>query len=371
MFKFIFAYILIYTGVHAAFFQRARVLLPAKWWAAPVFILFLIIMIFSPLLSRILELKGSDFFARIVAFAGYFWMGFIFLAFIGCIFIYLFNLTTWISGAFNLFRLPMLTGKISTLAIIVVSVLLIIYGYLEAIDIKVEHIAVETEKLPKNANPLRIAQISDVHLGIINRSRFLKKLMGKIIKESPDMLVCTGDLVDGSMTNLMHLADLIKGFKPVFGKYAVTGNHEYYAGLEHSIAFMKSADFTVLRQEIHTIGNLINIAGVDDGGRIKQIDAEETLSKVQNNLFTLYLKHRPDISKETMGKYDLQLSGHTHNGQIFPFNYLVELEFPLMKGIHELEKNSRIYINRGSGTWGPPVRILSPPEITIITLKSK
>ncbi|MBW2220180.1 MAG: metallophosphoesterase [Deltaproteobacteria bacterium] len=371
MFKILFAYLLIYSGVHAVFFHRVRVLFPGKWWVTSLVVLFLILMILSPLFSRILELKGNDFLARSVAYAGYYWMGFIFLAFVGCLLLYLFDLISWGAGTITPVTLPTLSGKMPVSGLIGLVVVLMVYGHFEALNLKVERIVVTTDKLPPHTKPIRIVQISDVHLGIINRERCLERIMDKVKAESPDMLVCTGDLVDGSMQNLMHLSGLISRFQPPYGKYAVTGNHEYYAGLDHAIEFMERSGFEVLRQEVRIVKNLINIAGVDDGGRLRSVDATTPLSSIQNNLFTLYLKHRPDISQETVGLYDLQLAGHTHNGQIFPFNYLVLLEFPLLKGYHELEKNSKIYINRGAGTWGPPVRILSPPEITVIELKRK
>jgi predicted MPP superfamily phosphohydrolase len=248
---------------------------------------------------------------------------------------------------------------------------MMIYGYFEALDVRVEHLVVRTDKLPVHVQSLRIAQISDVHLGIINRDRELKRIMDVVKDLSPDMLVSTGDLVDGSMHNLMHLSELIKQVDPPFGKYAVTGNHEYYAGLDHAVSFMEKAGFEVLRHEVRTVANLVNVGGIDDGGRARRVDDGDTLSKIQNNLFTLYLKHRPRISSKTVGFFDLQLSGHTHNGQIWPFNYLVSLEFPMIKGLYELEKGSKLYINRGTGTWGPPIRVFSPPEITLIELRRK
>jgi hypothetical protein len=297
-------------------------------------------------------------------------MGFIFFAFLGSLCLYGLDAFSWavrllFPGFHLLSHKTMMTGMLGLILI------LMGYGAYEAQNIQTERLEIPTNRLPAGVDRLRILQITDIHLGIINRAVFLKKIMDRVEEEKPDLLVCTGDLVDGSMTNLMHLSDLMGSLDPPYGKFAVTGNHEYYAGLDHALDFMKKAGFQVLRQEVRTVHNTIHVAGVDDGGRYTKVHSEETLRAVKDDLFTLYLVHRPDLSKASTGLYDLQLCGHTHNGQIFPFNYLVATQFPLLKGLHRLGERSRIYISRGTGTWGPPIRFLSPPEITVIEITRK
>jgi uncharacterized protein len=362
------AYVLIYTGVHGLFFHRFRMLLPGKAWTTPLFLLFLAFMVISPLIARILEIKGYDAIARCTAFVAYVWMGFVFLAFMGSLSLYLLDVISWAVRASTSFAFPVFSGKLPAAALAALCLGLVVYGYFEAAQAVVERCVIQTDKLPPGVDSIRIVQISDVHLGIINRDKSLGRIMDAVKKLSPDLLVCTGDLVDGSMQNLMHLSEIIQAVQPPYGKYAVTGNHEYYAGLAHSLEFMKKAGFDVLRSQVRVVGNMINVAGVDDGGRFGKGAADHTLDQIQNNFFTLYLKHRPEIPENTLGKFDLQLSGHTHNGQIFPFNYLVRLEFSFIRGYYELQNGSTLYVSRGSGTWGPPIRLLSPPEITLIEI---
>ncbi|NIO03267.1 MAG: metallophosphoesterase, partial [Proteobacteria bacterium] len=218
-----------------------------------------------------------------------------------------------------------------------------------------------------------IVQISDVHLGLIVRHERLKRILTRFERAEPDLLVSTGDLVDGQIDSLKGLVEPLKAIKPKYGKFAITGNHEFYAGLDHALDFTEKAGFQILRGEASTIANMINIAGVDDAtgeyfGLVKGVSEKELLSQLPRDKFTLFLKHRPISDGHAQGLFDLQLSGHTHRGQIFPFTLITRIFFSYDAGLVQLPNNSYLYTSRGSGTWGPPIRFLSPPEVTIIKL---
>jgi predicted MPP superfamily phosphohydrolase len=219
-------------------------------------------------------------------------------------------------------------------------------------------------------------QISDVHIGIIVRGERLKHIAEEIKKADPDILVSTGDLLDGQINSLTEHLMFLRDVHPRYGKFAITGNHEFYAGLDHAIDFTRAAGFVVLREEGINVAGVINIAGVDDPtvdayGLAKEISETKLLSELSHRYFTVLLKHRPVIEKDSAGYFDLQLSGHTHNGQIFPFNFLVRRLYPFITGYFNLPNDAHLYVNRGTGTWGPPIRFLSPPEITVIDLIHK
>jgi hypothetical protein len=158
------------------------------------------------------------------------------------------------------------------------------------------------------------------------------------------------------------------------GKYAVTGNHEFYAGIGPALDFTRRAGFTVLRGELAIVGGILRIAGVDDpageamGAGSRRLEAE-TLGGEPSSLFTLLLKHRPVLSADAQSRVDLQLSGHTHRGQIFPFRFLVRLSYPFLAGLYAREDGGALYVSRGTGTWGPRMRFLSSPEITVIDIE--
>jgi len=245
------------------------------------------------------------------------------------------------------------------------------YGVYEGNHIVVEHIRVKSRKLSKEDGPIRIVQISDLHLGLIERRGKLEKVIRLILKEKPDLLVSTGDLVDGQMYDMEELALLFSRVHPRLGKYAVTGNHEFYAGIRQASYFTKKCGFALLRGEVRE--GIINIVGIDDPvgryyGENSAKKEEDLLAGLSDDRFTLLLKHRPLIDSHRGRMADLQLSGHTHKGQIFPFTLITRYYFPRDSGLYPSE-GTLMYVSRGTGTWGPPIRILAPPEITLITLE--
>jgi predicted MPP superfamily phosphohydrolase len=148
----------------------------------------------------------------------------------------------------------------------------------------------------------------------------------------------------------------------------VTGNHEYYAGLEQSLDYLQLSGFTVLRNSIAAPADFLRVVGVDDPAGGGNPDEIPLLQQAGQDKFILLLKHRPSVAPMGEGLFDLQLSGHTHGGQIFPFALLTRQAYPLYDGLYQLSGGSVLYASRGTGTWGPPMRLLAPPEITLIEI---
>ena len=153
----------------------------------------------------------------------------------------------------------------------------------------------------------------------------------------------------------------------------LTGNHEYYAGLENSLRFLRRAGFNVLRGESVKVGSIV-LVGVDDPAAMSsrqqaRLDTAKALDSATTNDFIVLLKHQPVVDSDT--PFDLQLSGHTHGGQIFPFIYLTRLAYRAHTGLTELADGRRLYVSRGAGTWGPPIRLFAAPEVTLITIESR
>jgi predicted MPP superfamily phosphohydrolase len=189
----------------------------------------------------------------------------------------------------------------------------------------------------------------------------------------PDLILTTGDMVDGEVAPYRELATAFATLQPRYGKFAVTGNHEFYAGHDRSLRFTKGAGFTVLRGTGVDVGGMIFVAGVDDEaghryGLFAGDREKELLSQVPVDRFALLLKHRPHVDRTGGRLFDLQLSGHTHGGQIFPFSLIIKMIYPLDAGLLKLKDGAYLYVSRGAGTWGPPIRFFAPPEITIIDL---
>lgn len=371
MVRFLVVFLSLYSAMHALFFFRIRVLFVERKGVQAAVALFLVLMILAPVISRLLERNGSEGPARLLAIIGFNWTGFIFLAFCGTVLMLLVDVSLWGLNHIAKTNLPLLTGKMPVLTLIGLVSLLCTYGYFESRGIKTEYVRIATLKLPAGTDRLKIVQISDVHLGLLAGDTLTSKIAAKIHAIQPDILVSTGDLIDGADGCSARNIEQLKRIPARYGKFAVTGNHEYYAGLERSLEITGRAGFRVLRGEAETVGALINVVGVDDAVVERSENEHITLSSLKNGLFTLFLKHRPWVNRKNLGLFDLQLSGHTHGGQIFPFRYVVNLQYPLPGGFVELSQKSKLYTSRGTGTWGPQMRILSPPEITVIELVRK
>lgn len=259
-----------------------------------------------------------------------------------------------------------------------VAIICSAYGFIDAKNIRTERLTVRTSKLPDGLGRVRILQISDLHLGIILGKDILDKVINIIDAEKPDLIVSTGDMLNAEMDHIDYLSGELNAIRPSLGKYAVLGNHESYSGLEHAEKFIADSGFMLLRGEGVTVKDVINIAGVDDpaieamksGKEKNELRERDMLSGFKTGLFTLLLKHRPDIDAGSLGFFDLQLSGHTHKGQIFPVHFAIRTFYPYYAGYYALAKGSALYTSRGTGTAGPPVRFLSPPEVTVIDIVS-
>jgi len=231
--------------------------------------------------------------------------------------------------------------------------------------VAVNRVRVKIDKLAKGASGTKIVQISDVHVGPTIGKDFIEDIVGRINALSPDVIAITGDLVDGSVEELEeHVAPLAK-LKAKHGVFFVTGNHEYYSGAEEWMRHLETLGIRVLRNEHVRIGDL-DLAGVEDP--TGNPDLKKALEGRDDSRAVVLLAHQPRAIHEAdeLG-VDLQLSGHTHGGQMFPWNLFVRLQQPFVAGLHQLAR-AQIYVSRGTGYWGPPMRVGAPAEITEIEL---
>jgi len=371
---FLITFLFLYGTLHFYVFVKLQSAFHFRFVPNIFIIIFMAIMAIAPFAVRLAERAGHESFARFMAYAGYTWMGIIFLFFSLSVCIDILRMVIHFSGYILKRDLSYLTSAYRLFFIIpmIYALLASAYGYREAKNITVEKIVIKTPKISESVGKITIAQISDIHLGLIVREERLRLITDAVKKANPDILVSTGDLVDGQIDRLNGLIGMLDEIKPHYGKFAITGNHEFYAGIKKSLDFTQKAGFRMLRGEGITIGGVINIVGVDDIGGLPfnyvEIPERILLSKFPQNLFKILLKHRPVVEGSAAGLFDLQLSGHTHKGQIFPFRFVTKLFFPLYTGYHSLPRGSKLYVNRGSGTWGPPIRFLASPEVTVIEL---
>jgi predicted MPP superfamily phosphohydrolase len=262
--------------------------------------------------------------------------------------------------------------------ILAFSGLLVAYGvYAARRRPRIEEVNVALAGLPEDWNGLRIVQISDLHVGPTIRRKFVQTVVEEANRLRPDLVAFTGDLADGRVESLREEVAPLARLAARYGKFFVTGNHEYYS--DSAEAWMQEAarlGFTVLCNEHRLVqirdGRLL-MAGVTDynaGHMLPHHDSnpERALAGAPESAVKILLAHQPrSIFAASRLGFDLQLSGHTHGGQFLPWNFFVPLQQPYTSGLHWHE-GTWIYISRGTGYWGPPVRLGAPAEITLIKL---
>lgn len=319
-----------------------------------------LLMVFAPAITG---LTGNR--TGIIASITYVWLGLAFYLFLGAIIILPFKF----AGKPALVRWVFIV-------LTSVSVIACGYGFYHARNPVISEIKINSQKIDLKYNPLRIAVISDVHLHSVEAETRLERIITALNSVEYDMLISLGDLIESGIhkTDWQGLAETFTAVKPKLGKYAINGNHELYsnmsAGMDISRKFHTAAGFQLLTDQKTDVAYFLTIVGLADRGRGTNDFKRELdlLHEVESGRFTLLLKHGPSVNTDSLGLFDLMLSGHTHNGQIWPFNYIVEKFFPYINGLYKLQRNSLLYTSPGTGTWGPPIRVRTTPEITIINI---
>ena len=238
--------------------------------------------------------------------------------------------------------------------------------------IHLEHVDIKLKNLKRSYN---IVQLSDIHIAGLINEKTIQSIVKRVNRLNPDIVVITGDLIDIDVANAKDTLNHFKDLKTNYGTYFIVGNHEYFHGITKIIASVKSLGIKVLENENIYIGKKgkgFNLAGVYDvfGYRTNTYvpDLNKALKGVDKNSPTVLLAHQPKYISEVKGGVDLMLSGHTHGGQIYPFRFLVKLQQPYIEGLHQHNENLQIYVNKGTGFWGPPMRLGANSEITNITI---
>ncbi len=249
-------------------------------------------------------------------------------------------------------------------------------------DITTPEVPVRLARLPRQLDGLVIAQMSDVHIGPILNEKFVRTLVEKTTAMKPDLVVITGDLVDGSVENLGRAVGLLGTIPSRYGTFFSTGNHEYYSDVEPWLEFLRKSGIRPLINERVAIGDpgspsgSFDLAGITDsqGGWFHPShvpDLGKALAGRDPERELVVLGHRPSqVVMAAEHDAGLHLAGHTHGGQIWPFGLLTGLVQPYVKGHYQHGERTQIYVSCGTGFWGPPMRILAPAEITKVVLRA-
>jgi hypothetical protein len=236
--------------------------------------------------------------------------------------------------------------------------------------------------LPAERDGTVLVAVSDLHLGTLLGERWWQRRVAQIEAERPDLIAVVGDLVDGNAEHVERMVPALRRLRAPLGVFAVTGNHEYYAGLDHSVRVLEDSGFVMLRDRWQEVTPGLVVAGVDDATARRQFAPQgvpsggipaaalETALRDRPPGGTVVLSHTPwAVAEAAELGAGLMLSGHTHDGQIWPFNYLVALQYPFIAGPYQVAGMTLI-VGRGTGTWGPPLRLWQRGEILRITLRA-
>ncbi len=327
------------------------------------------------------------------------WIGFIFLGYLSLVFAFLvIRDVMWAGGAgvhkFILSDIRLFSEasadpvssrshyiailKTTNLGIFVIAGILTLYGVYDVRRIpSVKEVIIPCRNLPGDLERLTIVQITDFHVSATLKGNWVKGVVDTVNRLSPDLVFFTGDIADGSVKRLAEDVAPLADLTARYGCFYVTGNHDYYSGIENWLPEIKHLNFTVLTNEhtliTHGTGRLL-VAGVPDytAGFFAPLPSDPLLAmeNAPDADYRILLAHQPkSIVQAAKAGFDLMISGHTHGGQYFPWQYFVGLDQPYVAGLHT-HNGTQLYVSRGIGYWGPPLRIGVPPEITLIKLRN-
>jgi uncharacterized protein len=274
-----------------------------------------------------------------------------------------------------------LRSRIVALAVAGVSLALAVWGYAEAMRVpRVRHVEVPVARLGAGLDGLRVVLLTDTHYGPIDRARWSARVVAEVNRLDPDIVCHTGDIADGSVSQRREQAAPLGQVRARLARAYVTGNHEYFGAAQGWLDHMHQLGWEPLHNR-HVIvergDSRLVLAGVDDataassGHPGHRADHAAALAGADPQLPVLLLAHQPkQVAAAAAHGVDLQLSGHTHGGQIWPFHLLVRLDQPTVQGLSRHGERTLLYTSRGTGFWGPPLRIFAPSEITALTLRA-
>ena len=325
--------------------------------------------------GKILERNNSSVFADILNIVGGFWMAFMLYAILLLLLsdiVLLFNRFIHFIPTDNVFTFK----KFAFYSSIGFTAVAIIVGFLIAITPVVSRYDITIDKPANNGKEFRIAAVSDIHLGSIIRKRSMRVLSRMLSDLKPDVTLFLGDIVDGEIGPVLR-SDLLSEFKCpecISGIYAITGNHEYIGGAYQTIPYIESKGIRILKDEIVLLPQGIQLIGRFDRSSTsfngkERLSLEELMKKVDKTKPVILLDHQPyNLDQSEKNGVDLQLSGHTHNGQLWPITLMVKQMYEVSYG-YKKKGNTNIIVSSGYGIWGPRIRLGSRSEVVLVTIK--
>jgi len=369
--------LLVYGSLNYYIFIRGWQAIPRISLLRTNYLILFLILSSSFFAGRILERYYPSIFSDILVWIGSFWLGAILYFFLIIIFLDILRL---INNSFPFFpafaTFDYLKTKSAVLMISILAVFVLLgFGFINAKNPVIKELKLNVNKSAGNLKVLNIVMASDIHLGTIIGKNRLKEIVDKINGLNADIVLLPGDIVDEDVAPVIRndIGSILIRIKSKYGTYAVTGNHEYIGGVEPAVNYLSEHNINILRDSVLKIDDSFYLVGREDrsissfaGKKRKELSA--LLSETDKSLPIILMDHQPfGLDSAVKNGIDLQISGHTHNGQLFPINLIEKFIFELSSGYLKKEQ-THFYVSTGVGTWGPPVRIGNRPEIVNIKL---
>lgn len=366
--------LLVYFSVNYYIYHRGVQLLPPaaayKGWLKAGFW----ILVSTYILGRVIERFHISWFTDVLTWTGSFWLAAMLYFFMLVLVIDILRVSNFFIGYFpplfytEKFKLGLLAGSISAVFLVVLA------GHINAVNTNIRKLTIEIDKPANGVKQVKIALASDIHMGTIIGPNRMNRLVNKIDQMQPDLILFAGDVVDEDLQPVIrhNLGEVLLKLKAPMGIYAITGNHEYIGGVNQAVKYLEAHNITFLRDSAVKISNAFYLAGREDRSKNssgKRKDINEILMAVDKSLPIIMMDHQPfELDKVVEAGVDVQFSGHTHHGQMWPLNYITQAIYEVSMG-YKKKGNSHFYVSNGYGSWGPPVRIGNRPEIVEVLIR--
>jgi len=365
---------LIYFSVNYLIYSRGlqAFSITSSWRRSYIIVFWMIVSCF--IVGEILEHTHSSLVSEWIYRVGAFWLAFMLY----------FSLTILVFDVIRLFNyffhfLPEMTQtlrfRIGLFTVAFVS-LIVLAGHINALNTRVREISLNIHKKVTGNREMKILMASDIHLGALIGENREERLVSIIREQNPDLVLLCGDLVDGDVGSALrkNLGRHIQEIKTTMGVYAIPGNHEYIGGIQKTLPYLENININILRDKTLLLQNGVQLVGRDDRDNRRMGDEngrkslKELMTGLDKNLPVIVMNHQPfNLDEAVTEGVDLHLSGHTHHGQLWPFNYITKAMYELSWGFLKKE-HTNFYVSSGFGSWGPPVRLGNTPEVVVFNL---
>lgn len=370
----------VYTAVNYYIFIRGWQALASMPILKPFYAVIFLIAATSYILAKFLDGKIPHAIYDGMIWIGSFWFAFMLYFFLSIVLLDLLRLLNWKLDFFPQFIANNFeeTKKYLLLAVVVISTIIIFIGYLNTRKIVVNSLAIEIPRKQSTLTELNAVVLSDLHLSTINGETWLEKIVANINKLNPDIVFIPGDFVDerAETLKLEGIGGALSKIKAKYGVFASTGNHEFINGINGTSKFITENGINLIRDSSQLVANSFIVAAREDGSKNNftgepRKPLAEIMNTIDKNYPVILLDHTPfKLEEAEANGVNLQLSGHTHHGQMFPLNLITKMIYEVSWG-YKKKSNTHYYVSCGVGTWGPPVRLGSNSEIVNLKIKFK